>query len=318
MQVACMAVPHNLSASTVVRAACLLTRVLANQEVENADTPLAFYKAAISHAFLLLLISMELQDKRTLAIYINEPKFLKVLHTAMESKHSVICSTAVNFLSHLLHYQMIFQHIGCDHVVRIDIEQLLQLLMNPDFDVLSAGLQLTFNLLQSKLVHPAIRLSEKGQDIISPEFLQALFIKLQAMSIKNFPGISNSSWKCLGALLHFSSTKFAEPNIHTHLATQPWTCFLICSMTRTASISGCHDFLYFISQWLQCFKSYQTASRFKMFRLVCKKERALCPSLLSETLTTLATMFLNCSDFSTVNSSTKQLIQQILNGVCTL
>lgn len=74
--------------------------------------------------------------------------------------------------------------LQCDHVVRIDSEQLLQLLMNPDFDVLSAGLQLTFNLLQSKLVHPAIRLSEKGQDIISPEFLQALYIKLQAMSIK--------------------------------------------------------------------------------------------------------------------------------------
>jgi hypothetical protein len=60
-----MAVPHNLSASAVVRAACLLTRVLANQAVENSDTPLAFYKAAISYAFLLLLISMELQDKRS-------------------------------------------------------------------------------------------------------------------------------------------------------------------------------------------------------------------------------------------------------------
>jgi hypothetical protein len=56
--------------------------------------------------------------------------------------------------------------------------------MNPDFDVLSASLQLTFNLLQSKLVHPVIRLSEKGQDIISSEFLQTLFIKLQSMSIK--------------------------------------------------------------------------------------------------------------------------------------
>jgi hypothetical protein len=56
--------------------------------------------------------------------------------------------------------------------------------MNPDFDVLSASLALTFNLLQTNLVHPIMRLSEKGQDIISSEFLQTLFIKLQSMSIK--------------------------------------------------------------------------------------------------------------------------------------
>jgi hypothetical protein len=71
-----------------------------------------------------------------------------------------------------------------DHIVRIDTTQVLQLLMNPHFDVLSACLQLTFNLLQSKLTHPVIRLSEKGQDIISSEFLQTLFIKLQSLSIK--------------------------------------------------------------------------------------------------------------------------------------
>jgi hypothetical protein len=56
--------------------------------------------------------------------------------------------------------------------------------MNPDFDVLSACLELTSHLLQSKLTHPVIRLSEKGQDIISSEFLQTLFIKLQSLSIK--------------------------------------------------------------------------------------------------------------------------------------
>jgi hypothetical protein len=60
-----MTVPHNPSASTVVRAACLLTRLLVNQQVENADMPLAFYKAAISLALLLLHISMELQDERS-------------------------------------------------------------------------------------------------------------------------------------------------------------------------------------------------------------------------------------------------------------
>ena len=68
--------------------------------------------------------------------------------------------------------------------MRIDTTQLLQLLMNPDFDVLSACLQLTFSLLLSKLTHPVIRLSEKGQDIISSEFLQTLFIKLQSLSVK--------------------------------------------------------------------------------------------------------------------------------------
>lgn len=68
--------------------------------------------------------------------------------------------------------------------MRIDITQVLQLLMNPDFDVLSACLQLTFSLLQSKLTQPVIRLSEKGQDIISSEFLQTLFIKFQSLSIK--------------------------------------------------------------------------------------------------------------------------------------
>jgi hypothetical protein len=60
----------------------------------------------------------------------------------------------------------------------------LQLLKNSDSDVLSASLQLTFNLLQSELTHPVIRLSEKGQDIISPDFLRTLFLKLQSMSIK--------------------------------------------------------------------------------------------------------------------------------------
>jgi hypothetical protein len=65
MQLACMAIPHNLSASAVVRAAHLLTRVLGNQALENADTPLTFYKGAIGLAFLLLLISVELQDKRS-------------------------------------------------------------------------------------------------------------------------------------------------------------------------------------------------------------------------------------------------------------
>jgi hypothetical protein len=60
-----MAIPHNLSASSVVRAACLLIRVLVTQAAENADTPLGFYKAAICYAFLLLLISVELQDKRS-------------------------------------------------------------------------------------------------------------------------------------------------------------------------------------------------------------------------------------------------------------
>jgi len=71
-----------------------------------------------------------------------------------------------------------------DHIVRIDTTQVLQLLMNPDFDVLAACLQLTFSLLQSKLTHPVIRLSEKGQDIISSEFLQTLYIKLQTLGIK--------------------------------------------------------------------------------------------------------------------------------------
>jgi hypothetical protein len=68
--------------------------------------------------------------------------------------------------------------------MRIDATQVLQLLANPDFDVLSACLQLTVKLLQSKLTHPLIRLSEKGQDIISSEFIQTLFIKLQSLSIK--------------------------------------------------------------------------------------------------------------------------------------
>ena len=74
--------------------------------------------------------------------------------------------------------------LQCEHTVRIDTTQVLQLLMNPDFDVLSSCLQLTCSLLQSKLTHPVIRLSEKGQDIISSEFLQMLFIKLQSLSIK--------------------------------------------------------------------------------------------------------------------------------------
>lgn len=72
----------------------------------------------------------------------------------------------------------------CDHTMRIDSKQVLQLLKNPDFDVLSASLQLTFSLLQSELIHPVIRLSENDQDIISSEFLQTLLIKLQSMSIK--------------------------------------------------------------------------------------------------------------------------------------
>lgn len=65
MQLACMAIPPKLSASSVLRAACLLTRILACHGAENSDAPLAFHKAAISHAFLLLLISMELQDRRS-------------------------------------------------------------------------------------------------------------------------------------------------------------------------------------------------------------------------------------------------------------
>ncbi|XP_023706009.2 meiosis inhibitor protein 1-like isoform X1 [Cryptotermes secundus] len=315
LQLACMAIPHNLSASAVVRAAYLLTRVLGKKIVENADIPLTFYKGAICHAFLLLLVSLELQDKRALAIYVSEPKFLNVLHTAMESQHKTICSTALHFLSHLLHYQMIIQHVGCDHTMRIDSKQVLQLLKNPDFDVLSASLQLTFSLLQSELIHPIIRLSENDQDIISSEFLQTLLIKLQSMSIKNIPRISNICWKCLGALLHFSSTRFVEANIHMHLATQPWTYFLIRSMTRTASNIRSYDFLYFIHQWLQCFQSCQPAPRFKMVRMVFKKERAVCPGLHSETLTAVATMILNHSDFSNVTSSTKQLVQQIITGI---
>jgi len=65
MHLACMAIPPNLSASSVFRAACLLTRMLASHGAENSDAPLAFHKAAICHAFLLLLVSMELQDKRS-------------------------------------------------------------------------------------------------------------------------------------------------------------------------------------------------------------------------------------------------------------
>jgi hypothetical protein len=65
MHLACMAIPSNLSASSVLRAACLLTRMLASHGAESSDAPLAFQRAAICHAFLLLLISMELQDKRS-------------------------------------------------------------------------------------------------------------------------------------------------------------------------------------------------------------------------------------------------------------
>jgi hypothetical protein len=65
MHLASMAIPPNLSASAVLRTACLLTRMIANQGAENSDTPLAFHKAAVCHAFLLLLISVELQDKRS-------------------------------------------------------------------------------------------------------------------------------------------------------------------------------------------------------------------------------------------------------------
>lgn len=54
-----------------------------------------------------------------------------------------------------------------------------------------------------------------------------------------------------------------------------------------------------------------------MVRLVFKKERALCPALLSETLMAVATMFLNC-DLTTVTSSTKELVQQIMTRVCML
>lgn len=46
-----------------------------------------------------------------LAIYVSEPQFLNALHTAMESQHTTICSTTLRFLSHLLQYQMILQHI---------------------------------------------------------------------------------------------------------------------------------------------------------------------------------------------------------------
>jgi len=65
MHLACMAIPGNVCASSVFRAACLLTRILASCGAENSDAPLACHKAAICHAFLLLLISMELQDKRS-------------------------------------------------------------------------------------------------------------------------------------------------------------------------------------------------------------------------------------------------------------
>jgi hypothetical protein len=57
--------------------------------------------------------------------------------------------------------------------------------------------------------------------------------------------------------------------------------------------------------------------RFKMVRLVFKKERALCPPLLSETLMAVAAMFLNC-DLTTMTASTKELVQQIVTGVCML
>jgi cytosine/uracil/thiamine/allantoin permease len=56
--------------------------------------------------------------------------------------------------------------------------------------------------------------------------------------------------------------------------------------------------------------------RFKMVRVVFKKERAVCPGLLSDTLTTVATMLSNHNDFSNVASTTKQLVQQIITGVC--
>jgi cytosine/uracil/thiamine/allantoin permease len=55
-----------------------------------------------------------------------------------------------------------------------------------------------------------------------------------------------------------------------------------------------------------------------MVRMVFKKERAVSPGLHSETLTAVATMLLNYSDFNNVTSSTKQLIQQIITGVCIL
>jgi hypothetical protein len=54
--------------------------------------------------------------------------------------------------------------------------------------------------------------------------------------------------------------------------------------------------------------------RFKMVRLVFKKERVLCPVLLSETLTTVATVLLKC-DLTTVTSNTRELVQQIMTGV---
>jgi hypothetical protein len=58
--------------------------------------------------------------------------------------------------------------------------------------------------------------------------------------------------------------------------------------------------------------------RFRMVRMVFKKERAVCPGLLSETLTAVATMLLNHGDFNNVTSNTKQLVQQIITGVCIL
>jgi len=51
-----------------------------------------------------------------------------------------------------------------------------------------------------------------------------------------------------------------EPNIQMHLATQPWTYFLICSVVHTVSILGSHDLLYFIYQWLLCIQACQTTS----------------------------------------------------------
>ncbi|XP_069672386.1 uncharacterized protein [Periplaneta americana] len=309
LQLACLTIPTNLSASAVVRASYLLTRVLVRQSTLNTDTPLTFYKAAIHHAFILLLKSVELHDKRTLSIYVSEQKFLEVLHTGIASKHPEIRSISTYFLSHLLHYQSEQGYLDCDNSIAIESKEILQLLKDDDMDVVTGSLQLLFNLLQSKVASPVARLTDKGHDTVSSEFLQTLFIKLQSMCAKNF---SEASWRCLGAILSASASNFAEQNIQLHLATQPWIYFLIRVKRCTVSASGSHYFLYFISQWLQCLRSRNISNRSSTVRVVFKKERALCPNLLSETLSVVVTMMLNFTDLGSFSNGTKQLVLQIM------
>ncbi|XP_068086066.1 uncharacterized protein [Anabrus simplex] len=305
MQLACLSLPSKPNMTAIVRSAGFLTSILARHRNAGNDVLVTLEVAAIQLALYLLCMSVEMKDMRVLTMYINQENFLQVVSSSIEVTEPLRTIPSLRLLLHIAQYQYDHQTKGQLQLkngqsMEIKGMQILVLLASQNLVIMQLTLQLLYILLINHLPQPAFKIQLRGTETISSSFVQVLFKQLQFLCVQNHSSIPRNGWKCLGAVLHYTSDRHPDPSLLPILATQPWTHLLfIVALLPTSPKLGC-EFLYFLCWWLQHYITKNTGCNPNLR----SKSKAAYPNLFSTSVTNISKRLLIDED---ANPMEKQL-----------